>query len=344
VSGAELAHTPLNRPLLVTRWDLDKTYLRSDFSDLGDLWRSLLERPDQKRAVPGAATLLRLLGAGPVRVHVLSGSPRQMRSAIMKRFAMDGVRVDQLTLKPNASNLLRLRLRALKDQLGYKLSALLQARALELEEFGEPLPEVLVGDDSEADAFVYSLYADVCSGHVDLQLLERVLSAGDTYGDVMDRTLASARVVAARGPGAPIHILVHLERQSPPSRFAGFGPRLVPFHNYVQASLLLLSWGYLGAAAVYSLCQEMLDLHRFDLDKMARSYLDLERRGHLGPRALEALEQSSDSASADLALLATSVRNARESAHFAPQAPAQVGALDYVALAREHRAGHSRRG
>ena len=115
--GAPASDEPTNVPRLITRWDLDKTYLRSEFDKIGDLARSLFERPDQKRAVPGAASLLRLLGQGPVRVHVLSGSPRQLRGAILKRFAMDGVRVDQLTLKPNASNLLRLRMRALKDQL-----------------------------------------------------------------------------------------------------------------------------------------------------------------------------------------------------------------------------------
>lgn len=330
-------------PRLVTRWDLDKTYLRSDFDDLGDLWRSLLERPDQKRAVPGAASLLRLLGAGPVRVHVLSGSPRQMRGAILKRFAMDGVRVDQLTLKPNASNLLRLRMRALKDQLGYKLSSLLQARAVELEEFGEPLPEVLVGDDSEADAFVYSLYADVCSGNVDLPLLERVLAAGDTYEDVTARSLEWARKVAGRTARDPVRILLHLDRQSPLSRFTAFGPRVVPFHNYVQACLLLFAWGYLDALAVAALCQEMLHFYRFDLDAMARSYLDLERRGHLGASSLEALERGLASCSPELQSLPVRARAFREASHLLRKTPASVATLDYVALAREHRGGRGRR-
>lgn len=46
----------------VARWDLDKTYLRTDFDTLRDIVRTALERPDQKRTVPGAAALLRELG------------------------------------------------------------------------------------------------------------------------------------------------------------------------------------------------------------------------------------------------------------------------------------------
>ena len=42
------------------RWDLDKTYLRTDFETLRDLFRTAIERPDQKRTVPGAARLLRV--------------------------------------------------------------------------------------------------------------------------------------------------------------------------------------------------------------------------------------------------------------------------------------------
>ena len=50
---------PVDRKRLVYRWDLDKTYLRTDFDTLKDLWRRAIERPADKRTVPGAAPLLR---------------------------------------------------------------------------------------------------------------------------------------------------------------------------------------------------------------------------------------------------------------------------------------------
>jgi len=131
VSGlSEIAH--------VYRWDLDKTYLRTDF----DTWRGLLraawEKASAKVNVAGSAALMRELKALPgARVCLISGSPRQMRKTLEEKFRLDRVGVDEFTLKPNVENLLRGRFRALRDQVGYKLPALLQSRmklAKELEE------------------------------------------------------------------------------------------------------------------------------------------------------------------------------------------------------------------
>ena len=167
---------PSDSPRFITRWDLDKTYLRSRFDTLSELVASALEGVEEKRTVPGATALLRELSAAGGRVHVLSGSPRQMRAKLGQKLRLDGVTWDELTLKPNLSNLLHLRLRALRDQLGYKLPELLEARARDQTRFGRGnlVREVLVGDDSESDAFVYSLYADLCSGNLGARELDRI--------------------------------------------------------------------------------------------------------------------------------------------------------------------------
>src|SRR5690606_28388038 len=104
-------------PPFIARWDLDKTYLRTDFDTVRDLVRTAIERPDQKRTVPGAASLLRELGRAGVETHILSGSPEQLRSRLEQKLRLDGVRWASLTLKPNLQNLLRLRFRALRGQL-----------------------------------------------------------------------------------------------------------------------------------------------------------------------------------------------------------------------------------
>ncbi len=113
----------------IARWDLDKTYLRTEFDTLRDMLATALERPDQKRTNPGASTLLREMVRSGIRVHILSGSPEQMRRRLEDKLRLDGVTWDTFTLKPNLQNLLRLRFRAVRDQLGYKLPALLRARA-----------------------------------------------------------------------------------------------------------------------------------------------------------------------------------------------------------------------
>src|SRR5215210_2857367 len=145
-------------PRFIARWDLDKTYLRTDFDTLRDLVRTAIERPDQKRTVPGAAPLLRELGRAGVEIHILSGSPEQLRARLEEKLRLDGARWASLTLKPNLQNLLRLRFRALRGQLGYKLPSLLQRRCelrRQRDADGQLVREVLLGDDAEADAFVY---------------------------------------------------------------------------------------------------------------------------------------------------------------------------------------------
>ncbi|MEM9695200.1 MAG: hypothetical protein AAGA56_21840, partial [Myxococcota bacterium] len=145
----------------IARWDLDKTYLRTDFDTVRDLLRTAVERPDQKRTVPGAAALIRELTDADVEIHILSGSPEQLRGRIVEKLRLDGVRYASLTLKPNLQNILRFRFKAVRGQLGYKLPALLRRRCeltSQTDAYGALIRETLLGDDAEADAFVYSFY------------------------------------------------------------------------------------------------------------------------------------------------------------------------------------------
>ncbi|HEX8792313.1 MAG TPA: hypothetical protein VF765_15270, partial [Polyangiaceae bacterium] len=195
----------------VARWDLDKTYLRTEFDTLRDLVKTALERPDQKRTNPGASTLLREMVRAGVRVHILSGSPEQMRRRLEDKLRLDGITWDTFTLKPNLQNLLRLRFRAVRDQLGYKLPALVAARA-KLAEGGEAagaISETLFGDDAEADAYVYSLYAALVAGRVPEDVLLKVLERGRVYEDIVAETMETARTI--QRADVVERILIHLE-------------------------------------------------------------------------------------------------------------------------------------
>ncbi len=277
-------------PRHIARWDLDKTYLRTEFDTVRDLVRTAFERADEKRTNPGASTLLREMVRAGVSVHILSGSPEQMRRKLEDKLRLDGVRWDSFTLKPNLQNLLRLRFRAMRDQLGYKLPALIRARRV-----ATPPPaddpglrrETLFGDDAEADAFVYSLYADVIAGKVDSDRLAAICERGRLYPDVSAHLLEDLRHIER----APVveRILIHLERQSPPDEFRIYGARAVPFYNYLQAAFVVHEDGRVPAEAVLRVGVELIVQHRFDGDALARSYVDLARRGHLRGTGVEAL-------------------------------------------------------
>ena len=262
---------------VVYRWDLDKTYLRTEFDSIRDLLRTAVEPATRKRTVPGASVLLRELQAtDPAALFILSGSPEQMRRVLESKLRLDGIRWDSFTLKPSLDNLMKGRFRALKDQVSYKLEALLAARAQ-----GErDHREVLFGDDAEADAFIYSLYGDLCAGRVDNRQLMAVLGAARVYSE----SVAQIVRTAGRVPRADcVHrVFIHLDRVSSPAMFEPFGPRVCPFFNYFQPALVLLEDGLLDALACLRVGAGILLQQGFHPSTLNASFAELASKGVIG--------------------------------------------------------------
>ncbi len=270
----------MDRSRLIYRWDLDKTYLRTDFDTLKALWRTAFERASDKRTMPGAAPLLReLWRTGPQAIHILSGSPKQMRPVLEEKLKLDGIRWTSFTLKPSLQQLVRGRVGYLRDQVGYKLNALLESRETSPTE----ADEVLFGDDSESDAFVYSIYADICAGRVPLDDLTRVLEQAKVNRDDVRRIVRRAGRMPQRDMCR--RIFIHLDRMSSPDLFWDYGARVCPFYNYFQPALVLLEQGMIDAESTLRVAAELVIDHAFAADALLASYTDLSRRGHAGEGA-----------------------------------------------------------
>lgn len=342
-------------PRHIFRWDLDKTYLRTEFDTIADLVKSAFEKPQDKRAVPGAPAILRALrlaGGREHRICIVSGSPQQMRRVLEAKLALDGVEYDEFVLKNNLKNIVRGRFRALREQVGYKLPALLESRAAVP---GTPL-ETLFGDDAESDAVIYSLYADVLAGKLARPELTRVLDAAGVYEDVRTHTLALAARIPGAASGVVKRIIIHLDRRSPTARFDRFGPRVIPVYNYFQAALVLFADGQLGAADVLRVAREMLASQDYVLTSLANSLQDLLRRGRVTREAAARLALECQAAAAgapdewrDLPpqeeiawAFAARVRALGDAGHDALPPP-EPGRLDYAALVTEERSQRRRR-
>ncbi len=269
----------------VFRWDLDKTYLRTEFDSIKDLISSAFEEATDKKAYPGAAALLRSLRqTSDHRICIVSGSPSQMRKVLTTKLALDGIEFDEFVLKNNLHNLLRFRFRALRSQVPFKLPALLESRVGIIGD----AKETLFGDDSEADGVIYSLYADILAGTVDGLELRRALEAARAYPDQIDRTLALAEHV--RGSSDCVQrILIHLDKKSPTARFKHFGNRLVPIYNYLQAGLVMYQDKLIDTGQLLFVMDEMLASREFEIDSLATSMQDLLRRGRLSRATADAL-------------------------------------------------------
>lgn len=275
----------------IFRWDLDKTYLRTEFDTVRDLLRTALQKPEEKVNVPGADALLRELtrptSAGRAVLTFISGSPEQMRRRLEQKFELDGIRPDAFILKPQLRLILRGKFRALRGQVGYKLDALMRVRAM------APLaPETLFGDDAEQDAFIYSLYADVVADRVDLDLLYEILHEARVYPDTRELIMERARTLPRQDTVQ--RIFINLDRRSAPGRFLPFGPRVVPVSNYFQAALVLMRDEVLTPRGLLRVAADMIADAGYGVPELANSFQDLGRRGLVDAELVERLEAVRD--------------------------------------------------
>jgi len=228
-------------------WDVDKTYLDTRFSQAKGLQRIPFELGVDKRSVPGTAALLRGLRAGPDgREHrplfFVSASPPQLHRPITGRMLIDGVEFDGITYKDWAALVRRGRLSQLKQQVAFKLAALL--RLLEALPAGAVLH--LFGDDAEQDALIYCLLADVAAGRLRGEALAATLAGLGVHR--RDIEALGARADALEPREAVAGVWVHLIRRPDGASIAEFDPRVVGWPTAAAAARLLRERGLVGAA------------------------------------------------------------------------------------------------
>jgi hypothetical protein len=273
------------------RWDLDKTYLRTDFDRLRDLARVPFQSAAEKVDLPGAVELLRALretarSAGrEIRIYFISASPPQLSRAILEKFRLDGVEIDGIAFKDQLQILMRGRLRGLREQTGFKLSELLRGRL----EVSPDAPEYLFGDDWETDPIIYSLYGDVLAGRVDFQSLGEVLEAIPVEPEWRARI---EELVPKLVPADPVRrIFIRLERRTPPGEFRVFGPKLVPAFDYFQTAACLFEDGQLDVPGVERVGRALIEREGYSREMLENSLEDILRRGHLGVSSHRALTE-----------------------------------------------------
>lgn len=271
------------RPL-VYRWDLDKTYLKTEFSKLRDLVRIPFERAEDKVDLPGVAPLIRSLKQSgralgrDVRIHFISASPPQIGAAIREKLRLDGVEYDDIIFKDQLQNLVRGKFRNLREQVGYKLSELLVSRST----MPSDSQEVLFGDDWESDPIIYSIYADVLSGRLPADDLREILQAIHVDPQLVGKAVG---LCPSAGAEVVLRIYINLERRTPLANFQIFGARLVPAFNYLQTAACLFQDGHLQLDAVATVAQSLVEVSGYTRARIANSLADIERRGHLGAAA-----------------------------------------------------------
>ena len=265
------------KPEVVYRWDLDKTYLQTEFSTVRGLLQAAVEGAHRKRAIPGVRALLRGLSQShETRVIVVSGSPSWIRARIEKMFQLHGIRCDRLVLKDFGAALKRGRLGAIKAQVPYKLLAHLETR-LWLQGRGEAVGEICFGDDAELDALIYCLYSDVCSGRIGGPRVARILKTCGAYDDEIAAVLGRIPLLGRDDPVR--RIFIHLEGNSPPARFGAYRGRVLATFNALQIAVNLADGQLCDDAVVIAVAESLVKESGVDAQDLAGTLEDAVRRG-----------------------------------------------------------------
>lgn len=277
---------------VVFRWDLDKTYLKTEFESVRDLVRIPFEDAADKRDAPGVAQLIRALRrynqeeGHEVRVYFLTASPPQIGRAIRDKLSLDGIEYEGITFKDQLHNLVRGKFRNLREHVGFKLTELLKSRR----ELPPDSREYLFGDDWESDPLVYSLYADILAGRVDRALVHDVLEVIR-----VDPVLIAdvKRLMGSHEPAEMVQrIYINLERRTPPAHFQSYGRRLVPTFNFFQTAVGLHGDGVLDLEGVAAVARSLVERSGYTPERLGNSLADIERRGHLLPTMAGTLRET----------------------------------------------------
>jgi len=265
---------------LVYVWDIDKTYLDTKFDTFRGLVRTAFEKAFQKINVPGAATLIRALRQTSadrhrLPVYFISASPPQMEPKIYQKMQIDELDPCGIFFKDNLKNFRPRKFKRLKQQVGFKVQALLELRAL----LKRQVNMILFGDDSESDAVIYSLFSDICKRRLREAEIHSILEALHVLPEQRARILYLQSLISEHDPVNKIYI--NLVADTDPDYYAKFGRRVLATFTTFQAALDLYQDNRITGDSLLMVGRDMISNYGFTPEELAKSFEDLHKRGFL---------------------------------------------------------------
>lgn len=183
--------------------DIDRTFLNTNIASTRGMIETLFETPDRKSPLIGMPEVYRLLNQISIPLFFLSASPHFYRRTLLSVFHLHGIDPTGLHLKSLIDSLdgiinkilfsvtnfekfigegirqafsrsmkfLGSSYQSFFDQVAYKLTALLEHRLMQ----PTGAREILIGDNSESDFFIFSVYQILLMGDLKPEETERYL-------------------------------------------------------------------------------------------------------------------------------------------------------------------------
>ena len=267
----------------VFRWDIDKTYLETDFQSLGGLWKAATEEAEEKISSDGVVSLVQnLQHLDQSYLIFLSGSPIQMKKVLLEKFALDGIEVDEIILKDTVGAISKGRFSDVRNQFGHKLPQLLWSREkIQAADFAGT--EYLFGDDVELDALIYLTYKMILDGRLlwkDVRKISKKMSVYPKVIAEMERRFSKVECSQAVQ-----RIFIRLTTHVQPKWMQSLLPEVTPIHSWIQVACVLFIDGVLDWSAV----QAVISDEGASADMVANLIQDLGMRHVLSREQLTCL-------------------------------------------------------
>jgi len=266
-------------------FDIDKTYLKTNFETIRGILKVFFESSIDKRAIPGVKKMLLEIrkGAGEgIRlnpIYFISASPVKLKRVLEGKLLIDGIQHDGIVLKDYRRMQKEVGKLRLKKNFTYKLVSLMRNR------INMPVhsKEFLFGDDYEKDADVYSLYAKILSGHVDDEEIRWHLKREALIPNEVSCVINAMHAVQKHTNHQDIvqKIFIHMIRKRPVNYFSQFGDLLIPTHNYLQTAAILFEMGKISKQGFYRIANSFNLKYPADGWTLQKSLKDLQSRGLL---------------------------------------------------------------
>ncbi len=270
--------------------DIDKTYLATQIDSIGGLLKTAFETAESKDTVPGFSIVLRALRRGggiqPQEnpLFFVSASPPQMRQTLLSKMQIDGVEHNGIVFKDQLVHVRNRAFKKLKEQIGYKLEALLALWAY----IPKGAKLILFGDDSESDPAIYSLFSDVLSDRARGPVLDELLQFLGVFPEERRRIVGLSNDI--QGQFDPIDmIFINLVSGINPNFYSKFGPQLFATENSMQVALALFERGLIRERAVKSIGRELLLYYDYSPQGILDSLKSGALRGLYGIETLRKL-------------------------------------------------------
>lgn len=275
-------------------WDLDKTYLDTQFKTVRGLWRTAIEKAAQKKNIPGTVELVTSLKeawhrqepSDPFPIFFITASPPQLELRIARKLEIDGVRPFGIFCKDNLANLRPRKFWRITKHVGYKLQALMQMRSY----LNDDVELVLFGDDGESDAIIYSLFSDICSHRLNSEELRKILNFYSVLDDQVDNLLRFQELFQPHDPVKKIYI--NLAEDTDSDYYLKFGRRCLPTYSTFQAALDLAQDGRLDVSHLVTIGRALIEKFNFSNEELDKNLDDLIRRERLTDQTVARLAPS----------------------------------------------------